>query len=202
MEFLKSIFGEKALTYEELENLLKENKDINLVNAANGEYVKKELMEAKTAELDAIKNQLKEANTTIQSYKDMDIESIKASADQWKNKYETETQELKNNLAKQAYEFAAKEYLGGFEFLNSRVKDSVVKEFLEKGFKLEDNKFLGADDWIKNLKETEPEVFKSSVEEKGPQFTKTMSKQPGGKKLSLSEMMEAKNKNPEMDINI
>lgn len=203
MEFLKSIFENKALTYEEFTSLLKDNKEINIVNAANGEYVKKEDLETKNSELVAIKKQLKEANSTIQSYKEMDIESIKRSADEWKNKYETETQELNSKIQKQKYEFAAKEYLGNFKFINDRVKNSILNDFLEKEFKFEDNKFLGADDWINSLKENEPEVFKD-INNTGndPVFTNGFKNNPGkGQKLSLQDMMKAKNENPNMEIN-
>ena len=38
MEFLKSIFGDKALTYEELQTALKDNKEVKLVNLVDGKY--------------------------------------------------------------------------------------------------------------------------------------------------------------------
>ena len=42
MEFLKAIFGDKALTYSELEAALKDSKDVKLANLAAGGYVDKE----------------------------------------------------------------------------------------------------------------------------------------------------------------
>ncbi len=36
MDFLKAIFGDKALTYAELEAALKDSKDIKLANLAGG----------------------------------------------------------------------------------------------------------------------------------------------------------------------
>lgn len=174
-------------------------KDIDLVDSSK--YVKKELFDSKETELKATKDQLKEANTTIQSYKDMDIENIKASADQWKNKYETETQELNDKLKKQAYEFAAKEYLGKYDFLSERVKNSILKDFMDKDFKLEEGKFLGADDWIKNLSENEPELFKDDDNPNSTiRFTKKTQINNKDQKMSLAEMMKAKNENPDMEI--
>ncbi|WWU65211.1 phage scaffolding protein [Clostridium baratii] len=134
-------------------------KNIDLVDSSK--YVKKEQFDAKETELETTKTQLKEANDTIQSYKDMDIESIKSSAEQWKDKYETETKELKDKLNTQKREFAAKDFLDKHNFASERVKKSVLKDFLDKEFKLENDNFLGADDWIKALKESEPEIFKT-----------------------------------------
>ena len=38
MDFLKAIFGDKALTYSELEAALKDSKDIKLANLAGGTH--------------------------------------------------------------------------------------------------------------------------------------------------------------------
>ena len=47
-----------------------------------------------TTERDGLKTQLSDANTEIQSYKDMDIEGIKQAAADWEAKYNTDTQAL------------------------------------------------------------------------------------------------------------
>ena len=46
MELLKAIFGDKALTFSELEAALKDNKELKLANLAEGGYVGKEKFEA------------------------------------------------------------------------------------------------------------------------------------------------------------
>ncbi|CAM3833509.1 phage scaffolding protein [Clostridium perfringens] len=157
MASLKEILGDSFNNLPE--DIKTKYNEIDLVDSSK--YVKKELFDSKETELKTTKTQLKEANTTIQSYKDMDIESIKSSAEQWKSKYETETQELKDKLDAQKREFAAKDFLDKHNFASERVKKSVLKDFLEKDFKLENDSFLGADDWIKSLQESEPEIFKA-----------------------------------------
>ena len=94
MASLKEILGDSFNNLPE--DIKTKYNEIDLVDSSK--YVKKELFDSKETELKTTKTQLKEANTTIQSYKDMDIESIKSSAEQWKSKYETETQELKDKL--------------------------------------------------------------------------------------------------------
>ena len=49
-------------------------------------------IEALETERDGLKTQLNDANTEIQSYKDMDIDGIKQKAADWENKYNTDTQ--------------------------------------------------------------------------------------------------------------
>ena len=117
-EFLKALFGTnedgtpKALTFEQLQAALAENKEIKLVNLADGAYVAKEKFDAKVTELEGVQTQLKDANKQIQSYKDMDVEGIKKSVEDWETKYNTDTQALQQKLADQELEFAAKTYLG------------------------------------------------------------------------------------------
>lgn len=63
MEFLKAIFGDRAMTYEELTAALKDSKDVKLANLAKGEYVGVEKFNAKVEEL-------KTANGTIRNLQD------------------------------------------------------------------------------------------------------------------------------------
>ena len=100
-EFLKKLFGTpkdgeepKAMTYAELEAAIDADKKIQVVDVKAGGYVSKEKLDAKITELDGVKQQLSDANTTIQSYKDMDIDGIKQSAKDWETKYTQETQKL------------------------------------------------------------------------------------------------------------
>ena len=41
MDYLKNIFGDKSLSYAELEAALKDNKDVKLANLAAGQYIDK-----------------------------------------------------------------------------------------------------------------------------------------------------------------
>ena len=63
-----------AIEYAELEAAIDADKKIQVVDVKAGGYVSKEKLDAKITELDGVKQQLSDANTTIQSYKDMDPE--------------------------------------------------------------------------------------------------------------------------------
>lgn len=126
---------------------------------ANTEKEKEEAEKIKT-ELEGTKAQLSEANTKIEEFKSMDIEGIKKSADEWKAKHEADTKALQDNINSMQYDFATEKYLSQFEFVSEFTKKAFINEFKAKEFKLENDKFLGADDFIKEFKEANEGVFK------------------------------------------
>ena len=146
-DFLKEL----GLTDEQIDSIMSEN----------GKDIEKHKRDVETykGKLEGIQEQLNKANEEIESYKDMDIEGIKRSAEEWKTKYETDTQALNDRLNKQEYEYAAKDYLSKYKFSSDLVKKAVLSEFNSKGFKLENGTFLGADDFMKGLQESDPGAF-------------------------------------------
>lgn len=154
-EFLKGL----GLTDEQIDSIMAENgKDIEKHKAATDKS-NQEIETLKT-ELTGIKSQLNDANTQIQGFKDMDIEGIKKSADEWKTKYESDTAALKQEMEKKEYDFNIEKFISSYEFTSDFAKKAFVEEFKAKEFKVEEGKFLGADDFIKGFKETNKGVFK------------------------------------------
>lgn len=170
---------------ERLKELGLTDEQINEVMVEHGKTVEKAKGEASKVvqdlekykdEVEGLKTQLTDANTQIDSFKEMDIDGIKKSADDWKAKYETDTQNLNKQLADKDYEYSLNKYLDGYKFANDRVKNSIVQDLKSKEFKLEEGKFLGADDYMNQLKESEPTSFLSNEPtEPMPQIVK-----PGG----------------------
>ena len=125
------------------------------------------------------------ANKQIKSYKDMDIEGIKNSAAEWEKKYKDETAELNNKLTQQERDFATNSYFAGMNFTSESAKRGIISQFKEQNFELKDGKFIGADEYINGLKESDAGAFvveKTKDEPSLPTFTKgTASKgAPGG----------------------
>lgn len=160
-EFLKKLFGTpkdgeepKRMTYAELEAALDTDKKIQVVDLKAGGYVAKEKFDAKNTELEGVKQQLTDANTEIQSYKDMDIDGIKAKAAEWEQKYNTDTQALNDKLRKQELDHQMDRYLDSAGIKPGAMYRNFVRSAMEaKEFKFDGNKFVGADDYIKELKE-------------------------------------------------
>lgn len=149
---------------ERLKELGLNDEQINEVMSEHGKSVEKHktLSDNAKTELEGVKTQLKEANTQIQGFKDMDIESIKKSADDWETKYETDTKALKEQINQKEYNFNLEKYIAQHEFVSDFTKNAFIEEFKKKEFKIEDGKFLGADDFIKTFKESNAGVFKEA----------------------------------------
>lgn len=179
---------------------------VSYVMAENGkdiEKVKTKLTAAETAR-DEYKEQLEAANTTIQSYKDMDIEGIKQSASDWEKKYNDDLKAMQDKLEGQAYDFALKEYVSGYQFTSDLVKEAVIAQLKAQGFKLNDGKFLGADDFMKQLKEANPSAF-ADADIKQPKITLPGTNTPpigvtkeDFKKMTYAERMKIFTENREL----
>lgn len=110
-------------------------------------------------ENEGLRTQLNEANTQIQSFKEMDIDGIKASAEEWKIKYETDTKALNEKIAAKDYDYAIKDFMSNYKFIDDDVKETVINKFKAKEFKLEEGKFLGGEDFMKEYKENHKSLF-------------------------------------------
>ncbi|NFG21973.1 phage scaffolding protein [Clostridium botulinum] len=211
-EEIKSLLGDGNIS-DKLDAI------INKIMDMNGSDIEKQKKEVENlgeknknleAELTTNKQTLDEANAQIEKFKSMDIEGIKAGAEDWKTKYETaqtEAQQAKEkfeaDMKAKDYDYAVNNYFNGFKFVDDVVKETVVNQFKAKEFKLEENKFLGADEFMKDYQEQHKALFVQETQEQQPQFT---NKNPGGggnsqKKMSLAEAMKLKNENPNAEIN-
>lgn len=126
-------------------------------------------------ERDTLKTQIDNANKEIQSYKDMDIESIKKSADDWKTKYEEMEANQKVEKEKSIREARTNAFFNDVKFASESAKAGVISQFNEKDFKYdeESQKFLCASEWLNDLKEKDAGAFMSDVA--NPKFTSSPS---------------------------
>lgn len=122
-----------------------------------------------TTERDGLKTQLSDANTAIQSYKDMDIEGIKQAAADWETKYNTDTQALKDQLKGVQYAHAVENAVGGMRFTSESAKKAFVADLTAKQLPIQEGKLLGLEDFTKGYKEADPGAFASA--EPAPTFT-------------------------------
>lgn len=216
-EYLKPLFGDEkgqpiALTFEQLTEKLGAS-EIKLVNMADGEYVTKAKHDADIGkfktERDGLREQLTTANATIQSYKDMDIDGIKASAASWEQKYKDETAALTQRLQAQELAHSADMFMSGYQFTSDAAKAGIRALFDKQGFKLgEDGTFLGAKEWMEQQIASEANKGAFHVETppdpqqlKNPQFAPNTPPQNPKKRRSLTEIMQEHNANPNAPIN-
>ena len=141
------------------------------LNGKSIENLKKENEKLKT-EKEGLETQLQEANSKIEGFSQIDVEKIKAEVDEWKEKYETDTKNLKDSLTQKDYDYKVNELTNNIKFSSNSAKRAFIEDLKEKGLKLEDNKLLGFDDFVKAYQETDPNAFmKEETKDEG--FTST-----------------------------
>lgn len=194
LEFLKDLFGTGengqpgALTYDQLEAAVTKDKKLNIVNLAAGGYVPQATYDASQTELAGVKDQLTEANKTIKSYKDMDIDTIKQSAADWETKYNTDTKALQDKLTAQERSHKQELYFTGVKFASKAAKTGVIADFEKQNFELKDGVFVGADSWLAQMKKDDPASFVAEKEEEEPDQDPKGSGQQGTGRRSPSFM--------------
>lgn len=107
-DFLKKLFKKDEngaiipMTAEELEVAIDADKNIKIVDLSAGGYIAKDKFDAKETELKGVKKQLEDANTQIKSFEDQDVDGIKKKVSEWEQKYNTDTQALRDQMAAQS----------------------------------------------------------------------------------------------------
>lgn len=179
-DYLKKLYGEhpeEGLTYEQLEAALDAAKDtVKLANLKEGGYVAKDKFEAANTELAGVKQQLMDANTQIQGFKgkEKDAEAIAQQVSEWENKYNADTQALKNQLETQAREHAEDMFFSGYQFTSKAARRGVLDDFRAQKFTLENGEFKGGKAYMDSLMKQDD--YKGAF--KQPEEPKLEKKQP------------------------
>lgn len=154
MDFLKALFEAGALDFEQFVAAVTAA-GIKLVNLADGKYVDKEKLETKIEEIKGLKEQLTEANTAIEGFKNLDVDGIKKQADEWKEKYES----AQKDAQRVAYEAQVKAIVEKETFTSISAKKAFLADLLGKNFQLEGENLLGYADFKKAYAEADPTAF-------------------------------------------
>lgn len=216
MDFLKALFEQGPLTFDQFSEAVKAAK-LNLVDLSKGGYVS----EAKhNDKLSALQAQVTDLTAQI-GKRDADIATLRTSleaaqADAGKlagvqqtltalqTQYADDKAKYEKRISDQQYEFRVKERANELQFSSGAAKKAFVQEAISKGFKMDGEKLLGYDDYVAQYKANDPGAF--VADNPNPVPPKPSVTLPGGhdnpptKKMSLSEMMRAKNEHPDMEI--
>lgn len=118
-------------------------------------------------QLDEARANLKETAEKLASFEKMDVESIRKSAADWKQKYE--------QSEKDRADFAYKTKLG--QFVKSlHLKNDVYEKFVtdlltEKGLQFDGDKLIGGDDIVKAFRESHEDAFAPNPQEQAAAAT-------------------------------
>jgi len=144
----------------------------------NGKDIEKHktLTETQKTELDTTNTQLVEANKQIDSYKSMDIETIKKNADEYKSKFEQSEKDKTTQIEALRYDTALDKYVGNLKIKDEVHSNNLKNQIKEKKLQFEEDKLIGGDDVVKSYKEKYANVFED--ETPPPEFTTTQTKTP------------------------
>ena len=218
---LKEIFDKAtsengSLTWEEFERIAKESK-AKFTDLSEGKYVDRQKYEDDLAKKDTEINTLNDTITTRNS----DLEQLKtqlanagndagkldeltSSLTALQAKYDADTAALNTKLSAQAYEFAVRDFASKQKFSSAAARRDFERSMIKKSLPMEDGAIMGADDYMKSYAKTNADAFiqkDPTPKTPAPEFVGSAT---GGKdksnKMSLSEMMKAKNENPDFVI--
>lgn len=216
-DYLKPLFGTAedgsavALTFDQLVEKLQATKEIKLVDLAQGGYVSKAKFDNQETELAGVRTQLADANAQIQSFQQMDIDGIKRAASDWEKKYNDETAALTQKLRDQERAHSVDMFFNGYKFTSKAAQDGVRAAFEKRNFPYEDGKLIGAKEFMDSLVADADYKAAFVVEAPAPTSENKPSPKPSfsdptptptpKKKVSLAELMQRKNENPNATIN-
>lgn len=221
---IKEVFDKAengTLTWEQFAEL---TKDAKFVDLRDDGYVDKRKYEdaigAKSKEVESLNDLIKQRDTDLASLQEQlanagagneeKLASLNGELDKLKAKYEKDRKAYEDKLAGQAYEFAVKEYANETKFTSAAAKRDFIREMLAKKLPMENGQIMGADDFTIAYSEHNADAFLVESDEPpapapapktpAPQFVASSTGDGGGVKPTLTELMKAKNENPDLVI--
>lgn len=172
MEFLKEIFGEKALTFDEFTNAINghngneanKDKQIKLKNISSGEYVSKGDFDSVSADLASKQSELEKANSLIEDMKKASKgnEDMQGKITDYENQVTALQKEVAEMKVKTAVEIALhKENAADVDYLTYKLNEKLSSE--GKALELDESgNVKGLSDRIAELKTAYPKMFESA----------------------------------------
>ncbi len=165
MDFLKSIFGDKAMTYAELEAALKDSKEIKLANLASGQYVDKAKFAAAETQANTFKEQLEQRDKDIIEMKKANPEDLPEKFAELQDKYTNDTKALAEKLKQQTIDSRVELALVGAKAKNLTAAKALLKM---DAISMDGDKVIGLDDQIKAISSAKETAFMFGEPEKNP----------------------------------
>jgi hypothetical protein len=148
---------------EDLKGLNLSDEAIDSIMALHGKDIESHKVKVSTlqAESDALKTQVTEANTTIEGFKKLDVDGIKAAADDWKAKAEQATKDAAEQLQALKFDHALEGALTGAKAKNLKA----VKALLSNdGLKLnDDGSIVGLNEQLEKIKSENDYLFQDTT---------------------------------------
>ena len=156
MDKLKALFGTEALTWEQLEEKLKDNKDVKIVNLLAGGYVDENKYNNKVNELAKANETIKGLNATVAKFDGVDVEQLKKDASDWETKYNTDLAAVKLDSAV------------NMALVEAKAKNpKLAKAALDMSvIKIDGENLIGFSEQLAKLKESDSYLFEAEDQKK------------------------------------
>lgn len=154
MDKLKALFGEEALTWGQLEEKLKDNKEIKLANLAAGSHISKGKYDDVVAELNTANETIKGLRETVTKFDGVDVDKLKKDASDWETKYNTDIAAVKLDSAV------------NMALVEAKAKNpKLAKAALDMSIiKLDGEKLTGFTEQLDKLKESDAYLFETETQ--------------------------------------
>jgi hypothetical protein len=133
-------------------------KQLMILHGKDIEAHKTQLAEAQS-QIEAVQGQLAEANTTIEGFKELDVDGIKAKADEYKKAFEQAKQESETQIQQLKFQHALEGALGEAKAKNPTAVKALLNIDLLK--LAEDGKISGLGEQLTAIKSENDYLFES-----------------------------------------
>nr|DAU04034.1 MAG TPA: minor structural protein [Caudoviricetes sp.]DAU62194.1 MAG TPA: minor structural protein [Caudoviricetes sp.] len=148
------------------------------------------------SERDAWKERAETAENTLKSFEGIDPESIKGELATWKQKAADAEKEYNDKIYDRDFADALKAALEDVKFSSTSAKKAVMSDIKKAGLKLKDDKILGLNDLLEQMKKDDPSAFvdedQQQAERDQARFTTSLSKNTPPGKLTKTDIMNIK----------
>lgn len=162
-----------------LEGLGLEKDAIDKIMTENGADIQREKQATQNAkaDADALRQQLEDRDKDLETLRKNagNTEDIQKRLDELQEKYDTDTQNYKDQLSARDYADAMSQAISGaaLKFSSKGAERAFRAELKAKGLNLKDGALEGFDDFVKAQREADPDAF--APDKPGPKFAR-----PGG----------------------
>lgn len=155
MEKLKELFGTEALTYEQLQEKLKDNKEIKLANLASGGFVDVQKHNETVEKLNTANNTITGLKETVSKFDGVDVDGLKNTIADLESKYNTDIAAVKLDSAV------------NMALVEAKAKNpKLAKAALDMSLiKMDGDNLLGLTEQLDNLKKSDAYLFEEEKQE-------------------------------------
>lgn len=172
MDFLKALFGEESLTFEQFTAKVSEA-GLKVADLSTGNYVAKKKFEDELATKDAtildLTGQIKTRDTDLGKLKkqleddtvdkDTKVNELTTQLTNLQGEYKKVKTEYDTKLAQQSYEFAVKDFVNTLNFTSPAAKREFTREMISAKLQIKDGNIIGASDFAEDYKKENAASF-------------------------------------------